>query len=109
MSNTNVPRGTKQLWFKEDVIYKPIGEQFTELDERGGYLRCYVRDLEEGETLDTIDQQQEYKELIEGSTGKEYTNDFYDLEDEDVEDVNEIEHLCTWEFYIGDDEGYPEE
>ena len=113
MSNeTNVPSGThepKQLWFKEDVTYKPIGEEYDEFDEKGGYLRCFVRYLEEGETIDTIDQEQEHMELMDGSTGKEYTNDFYDLMEDDFEDENEVEHLGTWEFYIGDDEGYPEE
>ena len=95
----------KELWFKEEVILKPFNGEC-----QVGWRVCFQRFLEEGETIEDIDQSKEYQDLMEGSCGHDYHDKDFNYIDGDVWEIyQEVQELPTdsWEFYIGDSGGYP--
>jgi hypothetical protein len=98
---------SEELWFKEEVILKPLENKS---DSKKGYRLCFHRLLEENETMDDVDQVQEYQDLLEGCNVPDYVDEnLKDFDVDDIWDMFEVEELPTdcWEFYIGDNKGYP--
>jgi hypothetical protein len=70
-----------------------------------GFRICYVRNLEEDESLDDIDENEEFMEVVGGSivptnVDEDYNEIVDEIEDEDIEMFNP-------DFYIGDEDGRP--
>lgn len=93
----------QELWMRESV-------EFTMKDgsKKQGYRINYVRYLEEDETLEDIDEEQEFDDVVGGSVVPTNVDEEYneinddDIGDEDIEMFNPT-------FYIGDVDGKPKE
>ena len=89
----------QELWMRESV-------EFTLVDGsiKNGYRINFVRFLEEGETLEDIDEEQEFEDVIGGSVVPtnvdENFNEIDEVDDEDIDMFNPT-------FYIGDENGTP--
>lgn len=97
---------SNELWFKEEVILKPHENN----ENIKGYRLCFQRLLEENETIDDVDQVQEYQDLLESCNVPEYVDEnMKNFDVDDIWEMFEVEELPTdcWEFYIGDNKGNP--
>ncbi len=92
---------TKELWMREST-------EFTMSDETtvNGFRIIYVRNLEEGESLDDIDEDKEFDDVVGGSTlPTNVDEDYNELNDDEIED--EDIDMFNPTFYIGDENGRP--
>jgi hypothetical protein len=91
----------KELWMREST-------EFTMSDGStvNGYRINFVRFMEEGETLDDIDDRKEFDEVVGGSVVPTNVDDNYNEIDEDEVEDEDID-MFNPTFYIGDDNGKP--
>lgn len=71
-----------------------------------GYRINFVRFLEEGETLNDIDEDVEFDEVIGGSVVPTVVDENYNEVDEDEIEDEDIE-MFNPTFYIGGENGHP--
>ncbi len=90
---------TQELWMREST-------EFTMSDGTtvNGFRVVYVRDLNEGESVEDIDEGEEYMEVVGGSIVPNLVDENYDGIDED--EVVDEDVVGNPEFYIGN-EGVP--
>jgi hypothetical protein len=91
----------QELWMREST-------EFTMSDGTtvNGFRINFVRFLEEGETLDDIDENQEFEEVVGGSVvPTNVDEDYNEIDDNEIED--EDIDMFNPTFYIGDEDGRP--
>lgn len=90
---------TQELWMREST-------EFTMSDGTtvNGFRVVYVRDLNEGESVEDIDEGEEYMEVVGGSIVPNLVDENYEGIDED--EVVDEDVVGNPEFYIGN-EGVP--
>jgi hypothetical protein len=91
----------QELWMRESV-------EFTMEDgtKKQGSRINYVRFLEDGETLEDIDEEQEFNDVVGGSVVPiNVDEDYNEINDEEIGD-EDIE-MFNPTFYIGDVDGKP--
>lgn len=92
---------TRELWMREST-------EFTMSDGTtiNGFRINYVRNLEEGESLDDIDEEKEFDDVVGGSILPDNVDENFDpINDDEIED-EDIE-MFSPTFYIGDENGKP--
>ncbi len=92
---------TKELWMREST-------EFTMSDGTtvNGFRINFVRFLNEGESLDDIDENQEFDDVVGGSVVPTNVDEnFNELDDDEIED--EDIDMFNPTFYIGDGDGRP--
>lgn len=91
----------KELWMREST-------EFTMSDGStvNGYRINFVRFMEEGETLNDIDEDKEFDEVVGGSVVPTNVDENYNEIDEDEVEDEDID-MFNPTFYIGDDNGKP--
>ena len=91
----------KELWMREST-------EFTMSDGTtvNGFRINFVRFLNEGESLDDIDENQEFDDVVGGSVVPTNVDEnFNELDDDEIED--EDIDMFNPTFYIGDGDGRP--
>lgn len=91
----------QELWMRESV-------EFTMVDgsTKNGYRINFVRFLEEGETIDDIDEEQEFDEVVGGSVVPTNVDENYNEVDEEDVDDEDID-MFNPTFYVGGEYGKP--
>ncbi len=92
---------TQELWMREST-------EFTMSDGTtvNGFRINFVRFLNEGESLDDIDENQEFDDVVGGSVVPTNVDEnFNELDDDEIED--EDIDMFNPTFYIGDGDGRP--
>lgn len=92
---------TQELWMREST-------EFTMSDGTtvNGFRINFVRFLNEGESLDDIDENQEFDDVVGGSVVPTNVDEnFNELNDDEIED--EDIDMFNPTFYIGDGDGRP--
>ncbi len=92
---------TQELWMRESTEFK-----MSDGTTINGFRINYVRDLEEGETLDDIDEDKEFDDVVGGSIVPNNVDRNFDPIDDD-EIVDEDIQMFSPYFYIGDRNGRP--
>lgn len=91
----------QELWMREST-------EFTMSDGStvNGYRINFVRFLEEGETLEDIDEELEFDEVVGGSVvPTNVDEDYNEINDDEIDD--EDIDMFNPTFYIGDENGVP--
>lgn len=91
----------KELWMRENSTFTMNDGSVVE-----GFRINFCRFMTDGETLDEVDEDEEFKEIIEGSVLPTRVDSNYDDIDESDIDSEDVETLNPT-FYIGDDNGVP--
>jgi hypothetical protein len=98
MENTTL---IQELWMRESTEF-----EMSDGTTIKGFRINYVRDLEEGETLDDIDEDKEFDDVVGGSIVPNNVDRNFDPIDDD-EIVDEDIQMFSPYFYIGDRNGRP--
>lgn len=91
----------QELWMREST-------EFTMSDGTtvNGYRINFVRFMKEGETLDDIDDEKEFDDVVGGSiVPTNVDEDYNELNDDEIDD--EDIDMFNPTFYIGDGDGRP--
>ena len=91
----------KELWMMEST-------EFTMSDGTtvNGFRINYVRNLENGESIDDIDEKMEYSDVIDGTVSPTYVDENFDpIDENDV--IDEDVEMLNPTFYVGDENGRP--
>lgn len=91
----------QELWMRESVEFK-----MTNGSTVNGYRINFVRFLEDDETLEDIDENQEYDDVVGGSIVPTNVDENYNEINEDEVEEEDID-MFNPTFYIGDVDGKP--
>lgn len=91
----------QELWMRESTEFS-----MSDGTTVNGFRIVFVRFLEEGESIEDIDENEEFTEVIGGSSvPTNVDEDYNELDDSEIED--EDIDMFNPDFYIGDEDGRP--